>query len=340
MRIAVDVMGGDFAPRETVAGAVQAAKELPDTTLVLVGQPGVVADELARHEWQGLGLEIQAAADVIGMEEAPAAAVRAKPGASIVVATEMLKRREVDALATVGHTGAGVVASVLILGRIPGIERPAATVPVLGLQPHTFFLDVGANVDCKPVNLLQFGLMGSVYVEYVQGIANPTVALLTNGVEDSKGDSLTRAAFALLADSGLNFVGNVEALDVIHGRVNVVVCDGLVGNVLLKCIESLATLMLDLVEEEVGSRLPADVRQDVFAPPMAALRRRADYAQVGAAPLLGIQGHVVIGHGRSRAPAVKQAIHQAHRAAKADMVSMIAERLASLRTTNGPTRAE
>ncbi|MFQ5343579.1 MAG: phosphate acyltransferase PlsX [Anaerolineae bacterium] len=335
MRIAVDVMGGDFATRETVAGAVQAAREMPDTTLVLVGQPGVVEDELARHDTAGLALEIAQATDVIRMEEAPAAAVRARPGASIVVATEMVKRGDVDALATVGHTGAGMVAAVLILGRIPGIKRPAAGVPVLGLQPRTFFWDVGANVDCKPVHLLQFGLMGSLYVERVEGIADPTVALLTNGVEDSKGDSLTQAAFPLLAESGLNFVGNVEALDVIHGRVNVVVCDGLVGNVLLKCIESLSNLMLDLVEAEVGTRLPAPVSRDLFTPAMADLRRRSDYAEVGAAPLLGVQGHVVIGHGRSRAGAVKQAIHQARRIAKADLVSAITQRLANLATADG-----
>lgn len=323
MRIAVDVMGGDFAPRETVAGAVLAAREMPGTTLVLVGVPGVIADELAGHDTDGLALEIAAADDVIAMNEAPAAAVRARPGASIVVATEMVKRGEVDALATVGHTGAGLVASVLILGRIPGIKRPTVGGPVLGLQPRTFFWDIGANVDCKPVNLLQFGLMGSLYVEQVEGIANPTVALLTNGIEESKGDTLTQAAFPLLTESGLNFIGNVEALDLIHGRVNVVVCDGLIGNVLLKCIESLSNLVLDLVEAEVGSRLPARVSQETLAPALADLRRRADYAEVGAVPLLGVRGHVVIGHGRSRAGAVRQAIHQARRAAEADLVSAI-----------------
>lgn len=325
MRIAVDVMGGDFAPRETVAGAVQAAREMPDTTLALVGEPGIVEDELARHDTAGLALEIAAASDVIEMHEAPAAAIRAKPEASIVVATEMVKHGEVGALATVGHTGAGLVAAVVILGRIPGIKRPTVGGPVLGFQPRTFFWDIGANVDCKPIHLLQFGLMGSLYVEQVEGIANPTVALLTNGVEESKGDSLTQAAFPLLVESGLNFVGNVEALDVVHGRVNVVVCDGLVGNVLLKCLESLSNLVLDLVENEVGTRLPAHVSQDVFAPAMADLRRRADYAEIGAVPLLGVQGHVVIGHGRSRARAVKQAIHQARRAAEADLVSAIRE---------------
>jgi glycerol-3-phosphate acyltransferase PlsX len=334
MRIAVDVMGGDFAPRETVAGAVQAAQELPDTTLVLVGQPGIVADELARHDTRGLALEIAEATDVIRMEEAPAAAVRGKPGASIVVATEMVKRGEVDALATVGHTGAGLVAAVLILGRIPGVSRPAVGVPVLQLQPRTFIWDVGANVNCKPINLLHFGLMGSLYVERVEGIANPTVALLTNGVEDSKGDSLTQAAFPMLAESGLNFVGNIEGLDVVRGHVNVVVCDGLMGNVVLKCTEGLSNLMLDLVEAEVGTGLPADIRRDRFAPAIADLRRRSDYAEIGAVPLLGVQGHVVIGHGRSRAKAVKQAIHQARRAAEADLVSAITELLAPQATAD------
>ncbi|MBS1252757.1 MAG: Phosphate acyltransferase [Anaerolineales bacterium] len=329
MRIAVDVMGGDFAPRETVAGAVQAAREMPDTTLVLVGDRQVVADELARQDTAGLTLELAQAGDVITMAESPAAAVRAKPEASIVVATEMVKRGEVDALATVGHTGAGMVAAVLILGRIPGAKRPTVGVPILGLQPQTFFWDVGANVDCKPMHLLQFGLMGSLYVELVEGIENPTVALLTNGLEDSKGDSLTQAAFSLLAESDVNFVGNVEALNVIHGQVNVAVCDGLVGNVLLKTIESLSNLMLDLVEADVGSRLPAHVARDAFAPALGDLRQRTDYAEIGAVPLLGVQGHVVIGHGRSQAKAVKAAIHQARRAAEADLVSAITQRLAA-----------
>lgn len=328
MRIAVDVMGGDFAPQETVAGAVEAAREMASTTLVLVGEPGVIADELAGHDTAGLVLEVAEAGEVITMAEAPAAAVRAKPDASIVVATEMAKRGEVDALATVGHTGAGMVAAVLILGRIPGIERPTVGVPFLKLQPHTFFWDVGANVDCKPLHLLHFGLMGSLYVEQVEGIANPTVALLTNGVENTKGDSLTQAAFQLLADSGLNFVGNIEALDVIHGRINVAVCDGLAGNVLLKTVESLSNLMLDLVEAEVAPRLPTHVTQDVFTPCMADLRQRVDYAEIGAVPLLGVQGNVVIGHGRSRAKAVKQAIHQARRAAEVDLASAIAGQIA------------
>ncbi len=329
MRIAVDVMGGDFAPRETVAGAVQAAREMPDTTLVLVGDRQVVADELARQDTTSLTLELAQAGDVITMEESPAAAVRAKPEASIVVATEMVKRGEVDALATVGHTGAGMVAAVLILGRIPGAKRPTVGVPILSLQPQTFFWDVGANVDCKPMHLLQFGLMGSLYVELVEGVENPTVALLTNGLEDSKGDSLTQAAFSLLAESGLNFVGNVEALNVIHGQVNVAVCDGLVGNVLLKTIESLSNLMLDLVEAGVRPRLPAHVARDAFAPALGDLRQRTDYAEIGAVPLLGVQGHLVIGHGRSRAKAVKAAIHQARRAAEADLVSAITQRLAA-----------
>lgn len=329
MRIAVDVMGGDFAPCETVAGAVQAARELPNDVLVLVGARDVVAAELGRHATAGLNFEFAEAGGAIGMDESPASAVRAKPDASIVVATELVQRGDVDALATVGHTGAGMVAAVLILGRIPGLKRPSVGTPVLGLQPHTFFWDVGANVDCKPIHLLHFALMGSLYVERVQGIDNPTVALLTNGGEDSKGDSLTQAAFGLLRETELNFVGNVEALDVIGGRVNVVVCDGLAGNVLLKTIESLSSLILDLVEAEIGPRLPAAVASDVFTPALADLRRRTDYAEIGAVPLLGVQGNVVIGHGRSRAKAVTRAIHQARRVAKAGLVAAITDRLSS-----------
>lgn len=330
MRIALDAMGGDFAPSETVAGAVQAVRQQSDLRVVLVGQRAVLEAELAKHEAAGLPLEVFDAPGVIAMDEMPTAAVRAKPDASIVVAMELLRAGQVDGLATVGHTGAALVAAAMVLGRIEGIRRPTVGVPVLGIQAGTFFWDAGTNVDCKPIHLLQFAVMGTIYVRRVVGVANPRVGLLSNGAEDNKGDSLLQATFPLLAASDLNFVGNIEGFDLARGRVEVVVCDGLVGNVVLKYTEGLSNVMLDLVEQEIGARLPAEVRREVFEPAMADLRRRSDYAEVGAMPLLGVDGTVVIGHGRSRAKAVTSAIYQARRAAEADLVTAIREEWRSL----------
>jgi len=340
MRIALDAMGGDFAPQETVAGAVQALYQRPDLRIVLVGRRSDLEAELVRHDTKGLALEIFDAPEVIAMDEAPAAAVRAKPEASIVVAMQLLRDGRVDALATVGHTGAALVAALTVLGRIPGIRRPTVGVSVLGIQPRTFFWDAGTNVDCKPIHLLQFAVMGSIYVQRVVGIPNPRIGLLSNGAEDNKGDSLLQATFPLLASSGLNFVGNVEGFDLARGSVEVVICDGLVGNIVLKYTEGLANVMLDLVEQEIGAHLPAEVRRTVFDPAMARLRRRADYAEIGAMPLLGVEGVVVIGHGRSRAKAVASAIRQAHRAAEVRLPDIIRQEWQTLSRKRGTRSAE
>jgi glycerol-3-phosphate acyltransferase PlsX len=323
-RIALDAMGGDYAPHEVVKGAVEVAREYGDT-IILVGQPDQIKAELARWDHDGLELPIIAAEQVIGMDEPAAQAVRQKPDSSIVVATKLVEEGQADAVVTAGSTGAAMVAATLLLGRIAGIVRPAAAVPYFGIQERTIWLDVGLNVDCKPQYLVQFALMGSIYARKVMGIDNPTVALLSNGTEDSKGNELGRAAFPLLKESGLNFVGNVEGLDIPQGRANVIVCDGFAGNVVLKLSEGLIQALLDLVEAEVGAVLPPAVAADSFHPALAELRRRTDYAEIGGAPALGINGVCVIGHGRSGARAVKSAIVQARLAVQNDLVGAIKE---------------
>ncbi len=318
MKIAVDAMGGDYAPQEIVKGALAGARE-HDVELILVGQPRAIKAELAEAETRGIVLSLVEAPQVIGMEEHPAEAVRRKKGASIVVATQLVRERAADAAVTMGHTGAAMIAALWVLGPIEGILRATIGTPYLGIQEQTFILDGGANVDCKPEHLLQFALMGSLYAERMMGIKNPTVALLSNGAEEGKGDRAIIEAFPLLAKSGLNFIGNIEGMDIPLGRANVVVADGLVGNVVVKLTEGLTSRLLTMVEEELVSQ----ILDSVLRPALAELRKRYHYSRIGGMPLLGVNGVVVIGHGRSKAPAVVSAIGQAKRAVDSGLVESI-----------------
>jgi len=312
MRIAVDAMGGDQAPEAIVSGAVAAAREL-GADVVLVGREARVREELARHRGAP-ALEIVDAPEVIEMHEAPAMALRRKRRASIVVAVELLKARRVDAVVTAGHTGAAMGAGLLGLGRIPGVDRPAiaAVLPTQTAQP-AILLDVGANVDCKPHHLLQFALMGSVYANRVLGTTSPRVGLLSNGTEEGKGSELTLAATPLLRASGLNFVGNVEARDVFLGVADVVVCDGFVGNVALKFGQGLALAIRNIVKDELRG-LRGKLLRLYLAPLVGSilrLYRRIDYREYGGAPLLGIDGVVIVAHGSSNARALRNAVRVA-----------------------------
>ncbi len=322
--IAVDAMGGDYAPGEVVAGAVAAAREY-EVDLILVGQEEALETELARHEIEGLSISQVIASQVIAMDEQPAMAVRNKKDASVVVADQLVKEGRAQASVTMGHSGAGMIAALWILGRIEGILRPAAGVVYFGLQENTFVLDLGLSLDCKPQHLVQFALMGSIYAQRVLNIAQPTVALLSNGAEDNKGNQVGQETFALLKRSGLNFIGNVEGLDIPAGKANVVVCDGFAGNVVLKLSEGLSETLLDLVEKEVGAALPPQIVESHFLPALSKVRRLADYAEIGGAPVLGVNGVAVIGHGRSRAKAVQRAIYQAQVAVESDLIEAIKE---------------
>lgn len=322
MRIAVDAMGGDYAPAEVVAGAIQAARQEP-FELILVGKPEDVERELARYDIGALQVAVEPSPDLIHMHEQPSVALRQKPRASILVATELVRDGRADACVTMGHTGAGMVASLWALGRIEGIQRPAAGVVYFGLQPDTFLLDLGLNVDCKPQYLLQFAVMGSIYMEKIRGIAKPTVALLSNGAEDNKGNEIVREAFPLLKKSGLNFIGNVEGHDIPRGRANVIVSDGYAGNIALKLTEGLSEALIDRAERELRETLGAGVFESQALPALDRVRSTMDYKEIGAAPVLGVNGVSVIGHGRSKARAVVSAIRQARLAVQHDLVGAI-----------------
>jgi glycerol-3-phosphate acyltransferase PlsX len=331
MRIAVDAMGGDYAPGAVVAGAVAAARDL-GIDVVLVGPQARVQDELARHR-NAPRLEIVDAPEVIEMHESPAMALRRKKRASIVVAVELLRERAVDGVMTAGHTGAAMGAALLGLGRIPGVDRPAlaAVLPTKTDRPAVL-LDVGANVDCKPHHLVQFALMGSVYAGSVLGMASPRVGLLNIGVEEGKGSELTNAAAELLRGAPLNFTGNVEARDVFNGVADVIVCDGFVGNVTLKFGQGLALAIRDIVKNELRG-LRGRLMMLYLIPLAGRVRRlyrRIDYREYGGAPLLGVEGVVIVGHGSSNARAIRNAIRAAVEAVSEGVVEELRTRIPSL----------
>jgi len=337
MRIAVDAMGGDYAPEAVVAGAVAAVRDL-GVEVVLVGPQRRVREELARAP-QAPPVEVVDAPEVIEMHEHPAMALRRKKRATVVVAVELLRDRRVDAVMTAGHTGAAMGAALLGLGRIQGVDRPAlaAVLPTKADQP-CILLDVGANVDCKPHHLLQFALMGSVYASRVLRVAAPRVGVLSNGAEEGKGSELAVAAAGLLRQAPLHFIGNVEARDVFSGVADVIVCDGFVGNVALKFGQGLSLAIRDIVKAELRGLRGRLLL--LYAAPLAGkvrrLYRRIDYREYGGAPLLGIDGVVVVAHGSSNARAIRNAIRVAAEAAAQGFVEELRTRIPQLHVPAAP----
>lgn len=326
-RIAIDAMGGDFGPAVIVEGAITGARSL-GCDLLLVGQPDAIRTAMASTAANGVNVDVVTADDVIGMDEHPAQAVRRKPQSSIMVAIQLVKDGRADAVVSAGNSGAVMAASLKVLGRVPGIDRPAIASNMPTATSRTLLIDLGAVADPKPLNLVQFALMGQVYVETVLGVANPSIGLLSNGEESTKGNALVQQVHALLAATdGLNFVGNVEGSDIALGTIDVVVTDGFTGNVALKTAEGIAKLMTDLIREEVTSSLPRKLAGLVLRPAFRAVRTKMDYAEIGGAPLLGVNGAVIIAHGRSRARAIESAMSVAYRSADHDLATVIATRV-------------
>jgi glycerol-3-phosphate acyltransferase PlsX len=323
MRIALDAMGGDSAPAVPVRGGLEALDRTEELELLLVGDPEAIERELSRQRVRRDRLEIVPASEVIGMGEPPVEAVRAKPGSSIVRGLELQKGGEADAFVSAGSTGAILAASIMILGSLPGIDRPALGALLPTAAPHpTLLLDVGANVDCRPQQLERFAHLGHIYVRDLVGREAPRIGLLNIGTEAGKGDDRTLEAYRLLGSSGLNFVGNIEGRDILSGKCDVLVCDGFVGNVVLKFYESVAAGIADLVSRTLanaGSSI--DLRR---------VCRVLDYAEYGGAPLLGVDGVVVICHGGSPARAVRHAVHVAARAVESGMVAHLERELEGL----------
>ncbi|MGE5551886.1 MAG: phosphate acyltransferase PlsX [Bacteroidota bacterium] len=325
MKIALDAMGSDFAPREEVRGAVAACQEL-GAEVILVGDPARLEAELAAcPEARALPLEVVAATERIAMDEHPATAVKKKRQASVVVANELVRNGQASGVVSAGNTGAAMAASLLRLGRIKGIDRPAIAIPMPTATGVSVLLDAGANADCSPENLVQFAMMGAVYAERVLGLSNPRVGLLNIGEEPTKGNTLCLAAYPLLSSSGLNFVGNVEGLDVHRGVAEVIVCDGFVGNVVLKLSEGLAGVLFSQIKESVSASVKGRLGGVLLRSSLRALRGRLDYTEYGGAPLLGVDGVSIIAHGRSNARAIRNAIKAASKAAAEGLILTISQ---------------
>ncbi len=309
MRIALDAMGGDRGPEVLVAGAVQAVAASPATTVVLLGDRQRLAAALGRAGAPaGDRIEIVHASEVIGMDEAPFEAIRRKPDATVVRGFALLREGRVDAVVSAGNSGATMAAAVRCLGRLAGISRPGIAGVYPTLKGHVVMMDVGANVDCRPAHLVQFGVMGCAFAELVFHRQRPRVGLLSIGEEGGKGNTLVKKTHELLQNSGLNYIGNVEGRDIFSGEVDVIVCDGFVGNVCLKVSEGLAEVILTMLGEEIRKSLPARIGYRLAGRAFARFRKRVDYAEYGGAPLLGLNGTGVICHGRSNAKAIANAI--------------------------------
>jgi phosphate acyltransferase len=344
IRIALDVMGGDYAPGEIVLGAVQAAREL-GVGVLLVGPEGIIQQELGRHDTSGLDLEIVHTDQAIAMDEHPVEAVRAKPRNSITMAHELVREGRAAGAVSAGNSGAVLAAAIFTLKRIRGVERPAfgGVVPADGGR-QTLILDMGANTDCKPTYLLQFAIMGSAYMQSVFAVDHPRVGLLANGEEETKGDQLTQQAHQLIKAvapaSGLNFVGNVEGRDINAGVVDVVVCDGFVGNVVLKLSEGLAKMLLATIKKELTAGVVTTLGAALAKPAFDRVRKQLDYEEYGGVPVLGVNGISIISHGRSKAKAIKNAIRVARQAANARLPEVISEGMKVVGEINTPAVAE
>ena len=311
--IAVDAMGGDFAPRHVVDGALAASRHF-ELGVMLAGQTRLIEAELARHgDVDRSRVRVIEAADVIAMSDAPAAALRRKPAASIAVAARTVAAGEAAALFSAGHTGATVMAAHGVFGMLPGVDRPALAVTIPTRRHPAILLDVGATVECRPHHLLQFAVMGSVYARVSLGLSSPRVALLSIGEEETKGNELTREAHRLLKTSSLGFIGNIEARDVYSGAADVIVCDGFTGNVALKISEGVVDTVEALLSEELSSTFTMRVGSLLTRRALRHFRRRLDYSEYGGAPLLGVAGVAIVGHGRSSALAVRNALAMAYR---------------------------
>jgi glycerol-3-phosphate acyltransferase PlsX len=333
VRVALDAMGGDHAPAATVQGAVEAAREY-GIGVHLVGREDLIRAELARYDTQGLDLPITHTEEVIEMDEHPANAVRRKKNASMIVALQLARDGEAVGAVSAGNSGAMMAASLFVLRRIAGVDRPALGAVLPTRSRAALVLDAGANTDCKPEYLQQFALMGSVYMERIFRVAQPRVALLANGEEETKGNQQVQEAHQLLKASarqlGLNFIGNVEGRDIPAGAAEVVVCDGFVGNVVLKLSEGLAETLIGMLRTQMTANPVSTLAAAVLRPGLKRLFKRLDYAEYGGVPLLGVNGVAVVAHGRSNAKAIKNALRVARETAELGVVSAIAEGLAKL----------
>jgi phosphate acyltransferase len=328
VRIALDAMGGDDAPAAIVAGAIEAQTEIDDVDVLLVGDPDRIEACLAQHP-NPPKIEIIPAEGTIEMHEEPLGALRRKPQASINVSMELVKQGKADAVVSAGHSGAAMAAALLRLGRLKGIERPAiaAVFPTINAEKSVLILDVGANVDCKARYLEQFAIMGAAYSECVMGVDAPKIGLLNIGEEESKGNAIAIEAFELLQkNTKINFVGNAEGRDVLSGDFDAIVCDGFVGNILLKFAEAVGNIVVQMLREELPRGINGKVGTAILKPNLKRLKQRIDAAEHGGGLLLGVEGICIISHGSSDAFSIANAIRSAKSAVDKEVLEQIRSR--------------
>jgi len=326
--IAVDAMGGDDAPRNIVDGALAAVRHF-DLGVLLVGRADAVGAELERHDGDRARVRIVDAPDVVAMEESASLALRRKPASSIRVAAEAVARGEASALVSAGHTGATVMAAHGAFGMLHGVDRPALAAVIPTRRRPALLLDVGASVECRPQHLLQFAVMGSMFARVVYDIEKPRIGLLSIGHEETKGNELTRDSHRLLKAAPVNFIGNVEARDVYSGDADVIVCDGFTGNVALKTSEGLVELVEGLLSEELSSTITNRVGTLFTRRALRHFRMRVDYSEYGGAPLLGVAGVTIVGHGRSSAKAIRNAVAMAYRFASTRFIERVGHEISA-----------
>ena len=335
MRVALDAMGGDFAPAVTIEGAVETVNETTDVEIVLVGDEPSIAKELSGKKYPPNRLQIKHASQIVGMDEPALAAVRKKKDSSIRRAVELAKNQEADAVVSAGHSGVAMAMALFMFGASEGVHRPAIATIMPTLKGPFVLLDAGANVDCDPENLLQFALMGDAYCRTMFGNPDPKIALLSIGEEDTKGNMLTKESFKLLKDSPVRFIGNIEGKDIFTGAADVVVCDGFIGNIVLKTSEGLAEVIMKMLKREIADVATGRVAYLLMKPALRNFRKKTDYAEYGGAPLLGINGTCIISHGRSSAKAIKNAVKVADEFSRKRVYEIITEEVNSFRSTGG-----
>lgn len=329
IRIAVDGMGGDYAPRVVVDGAVLAANDFADLEIILVGQPEILKRELNRHKVIGGKILIEPASEIIGMGDSPVQAIRKKRDSSMLVSINLMKEGKADAFVTAGNTGAAVAASTLNLGLLPGIRRPGIAISTPTLHGISIAMDVGANINPSAEELYQYAVMADIYARSIYNKKNPSIGLLNIGEEESKGTKVLKETYKILRESKLNFVGNIEGRDFFTGKVDCIICDGFVGNVVLKMCESMVETALSLLSRELKKNPFSLLGAWLCQPALNAIRKETNYEEAGGAPLLGVNGLVIISHGISSARAIRNAIRVAGEAAIKRVNERIVEQISN-----------
>jgi len=308
MRIALDAMGGDYAPAVNVEGAIETVNDLDDIDITLVGDEPSIKRGLDGKRYPPNRISIKHASQVVSMDETPSVAIRKKRDSSISRGIELVKRSEADAFVSAGNSGVVMAMALLLLGTSSNVDRPAIAAIMPTLKAPFVLIDAGANLYCKPENLLQFALMGSAYCSGFFGKSEPKVSLLSIGEEDTKGNELTKEAFKLLKKADINFGGNIDGKDIFAGIANVIVCDGFTGNIVLKTSEGLADAIVKMLKREIADRSGGRIGYLLMKSALRSFKKKADYSEYGGAPLLGINGTCIISHGRSTAKAIKNAL--------------------------------